>query len=133
MGNAVYEERSNDRWAGYGVPAVCDLDGCTTGIDRGLGYKCEAGHADEDAWLELPEDQRDPEFEDSGCGLFFCTEHLYRAKLHADATAKPDTAEWNAHMLTDESWRQWREENPARVEALQLAAGSGTADLVSGS
>lgn len=101
MGYAVYEDwdardRGVTRWAGYGVPAICDMPGCDEEIDRGLGCKCER------------------------CGLFFCGEHLYLTcpDTHNGLTPKPDTAEWERHMLTDESWQQWRDENPGLVDAL---------------
>ena len=47
MGYQVYEdhwakEYGVDRWAGYGVPAVCDFPDCTVKIDGGTDYRCEA-------------------------------------------------------------------------------------------
>ena len=32
---------------------------------------------------------------------------------------KPDTQEWIDWKLTDESWKQWRDENPKEVEKLR--------------
>lgn len=121
MGYAVYEDpETKGRWAGYGVPAECDMPGCNIEIDRGLGYKCESGHADEDAWEDQDEDERDPEFEDYGCGLYFCESHDYPiGDSHDKLTPKPDTLEWVHHILTDESWDQWRAENPALVDGYQ--------------
>lgn len=122
MGYAVYRDiEGNDRWAGYGVPAECDRRDCTTMIDRGLGYKCESGHEDEDHYDDLPEDDVDPEFEDSGCGFYFCEAHLYNTGEHTEefVVAKPDSAEWEQFMLTDESWEKWRTENPTTVEKMK--------------
>jgi len=51
------------REAGYGVAAECDREGCTTQIDRGLGYLCgdmPDGHREDDA---------------PGCGKYYCGEH----------------------------------------------------------
>ena len=108
MGYAVYNR--GGRWAGYGVPAICDHPDCAVEIDRGLAYRCgDIG-------------------EDKGCGLFFCSSHLWIGSGDDDPQMcdrccddkppfdpKSDTAEWVEHMLTDESWDQWRRENPERV------------------
>jgi hypothetical protein len=54
----------DDRWGrdiGYGVPAACDHPGCDVEIDRGLGYVCGG----------------EPYGGEMGCGLFFCSEHLF--------------------------------------------------------
>lgn len=111
MGYAVYEDstardRGVERWAGYGVPAVCDMPGCEVKIDRGMGYRCE--------------DQEE------GCGLQFCNEHLDHLTHGDNITPKPDTAEWVEWMLTDESWGQWRAENPERVATLAAALEGGS-------
>lgn len=118
MGYQVHEDRDAldrgvTRWAGYGVPAVCDQSGCEVEIDRGLGYKCE-----EHVWVEQPGDSVDVEHVDGGCGLYYCEAHRYDAAGHETTMPKPDTDEWVRHLLTDESWQPWREENPARVAAL---------------
>lgn len=96
--------RNNDnRWVGYGVPAICDHPRCTAKIDRGLGYIC-GGHIDGG---------------DNGCGRFFCGEHLRRwrrgsqvctrcANYRDPYPAKPDTAEWLRHILSDPTWAEWR-------------------------
>lgn len=120
MGYAVYEDRDArdrgvDRWAGYGVPAVCDWPDCEAAIDRGLAYKCEE-HL---TYFEWP-DGREEENVDEGCGLYFCSEHLYKAELHGGVEPKPDTREWVEWMLTDESWEQWRTENPDRVASMRV-------------
>ena len=46
---------------GYGVPSVCDSPKCNQLIDRGLAYVCGG----------------QPYGGESGCGLFFCSKHLY--------------------------------------------------------
>lgn len=125
MGNAVYEdEAARDlgvtRWAGYGVPALCDEPDCAAEIDRGLGYRCG--------------DARDG----FGCGLSFCSEHLWYSPRDGEpqmcqrccdseepVEPKPDTAEWEQHMLTDESWAQWRDEHPAATAAMRARADGG--------
>lgn len=118
MGYAVYNH--GDRWAGYGVPAECDWPDCREKIDRGLGYKCE-DHGGYKLILnreEISYDRFDEEddaeeewVETEGCGLFFCEKHRSQTDQHANIEPKPDTQEWIDHMLTDESWQDWRNEN----------------------
>ena len=110
---SVYEDRDNDRWAGYGVPAACDWPSCTVEIDRGLGFKCEEHVTyDEDGGETVRE----------GCGWFFCEEHRHDTDAHSQVErGKPDSAEWIEHMLTDESWAPWREEHPDRVATMRAA------------
>ena len=118
MGYAVYQVK-NDRWAGYGVPAICDYPGCGVAIDRGLDYCCGG--------------EPNPE---KGCGLYFCSEHLYISIDNEDPQMckrccdeeqpfepTPDTLEWVTHMLTDESWGQWRTENPSKVAEMEKVSG----------
>lgn len=115
MGYQVYENRG--RWQGYGVPAVCDHPDCDTQIDRGLAYLCG----------DAPRPEK-------GCGLFFCGDHLYIARTVMDDdpqmcqrccdgeppfAPKADTPDWTNHMLTDDSWAQWRAENPEAVAQMQ--------------
>lgn len=116
MGYQVYEDRAARdlgvaRWAGYGVPAICDHPECEAQIDRGLEYRC--GDDGED-----------------GCGLSFCSSHLYIGAgdpqmcerccdENPPFTPKPDTAEWERWMLSDGSWEQWRTDNPERVEQMR--------------
>ena len=112
MGWAVGQDRDRRRHIGYGVPATCDHPGCGAAIDRGLGYACGGGVV---GTVE-------------NCGLFFCPDHLRysiedgegRRQDVCDRCANdeppfdptPDTAEWARHVLTDDSWAQWRAENP---------------------
>lgn len=108
---------------GYGVPAICDHPGCGAAIDRGLSYVCGG----------------EPYGGDRGCGLYFCSAHL---KLHerlpqlcarcSPRVRKPfkptlDTPEWINWKLTDESWAEWREENPEWVRA--ATSGKGATDV----
>lgn len=92
-----------NRDIGYGVPAYCDFPGCNEEIDRGLSYKC------------LNED-------DFECTLFFCENHRIACEDCESCylVAKPNEhPEWINWKLTDESWKQWREENPEEVEKLK--------------
>jgi hypothetical protein len=99
----------DNRWIGYGVPAVCDHPGCSADIDRGLAYVC----CDEKVYGG-----------DDGCGLFFCFDHRSGGPCERCADGlpplepKPDTAEWVTHILTDESWQQWRDDNHDEVTRL---------------
>jgi hypothetical protein len=34
---------------------------------------------------------------------------------------KPDHLKWIQHKLTDESWEEWRKENPEEVKKLESA------------
>lgn len=116
MGYQVYERRGRD--LGYGVPALCDHPKCDARIDRGLGYLCGVAPGDEQF----------------GCGLYFCTIHLFMRQPRGldyiisvcprcyaykpPYKPKPDVREWIEWKLTDESWRPWRDENPEEVERL---------------
>lgn len=113
MGWAVGDDGRRD--VGYGVPATCDYPGCGARINRGLSYVCGG----------------QPYGGSNGCGLFFCEEHrsfsnddsiegmLCDRCLNPDASGNvtpfeptPDVPEWINHKLTDESWAEWRSENP---------------------
>jgi hypothetical protein len=103
MGYQVYYSGTNRRWQGYGVPAECDYVGCYEDIDRGLGFKCE-----------------EPDCE---CELFYCYEHLGFIHDEYSVDPKPDTIEWLEHILTDESWAEFREENPSKVRIYKEIVG----------
>lgn len=120
MGWSIGYDETWERDIGYGVPAVCDHPGCTEAINRGLGYVCGG----------------EPYGGDHGCGLFFCEKHRQyhdfrdgcsqsvcsRCDRHKTPfKAKPDTAEWINWKLTDESWEEWRKENPEVVSKLRLS------------
>ena len=133
MGYQVYEDitardHGVERWAGYGVPAICDLPGCTVEIDRGMGYRCEEWTdyeyrlegetvSGDDDWDEELEVERE------GCGLHFCDEHLDHPQHGDGISPKPDTEEWMRWILTDESWQDWRDENPQKVEQMRSTMG----------
>ena len=116
MGWSLGYDEIWDRDIGYGVPAVCDFPGCKEQIDRGLSYVCGS----------------EPYGGDRGCGLYFCLEHMeYHPNLkvylcprcgksRSSYNPKLDTPEWLQFKLTDESWEEWRAENPAKV--LQMEA-----------
>lgn len=108
-----------DRDIGYGVPSICDFPKCNEKIDRGLSYVCGS----------------EPYGGDHGCGLFFCSKHLYFHKFkdgcfksvcsrchYGSASShkpKPDTGEWLRHKLTDPSWLEWRKRNKIKVTAVK--------------
>lgn len=112
MSWAVGYDSNWKRDIGYGVPAICDHPGCNAKIDRGLSYVCGG----------------EPYGGDDGCGLYFCSEHLFYSK-HLDRPLcecccngsdqlpepTPDTEEWIRHKLTHDSWAEWRDENPEWV------------------
>ena len=119
MSYSVYEDSHAatfgvTRWAGYGVPAVCDMPGGDEEIHRGLAFMCES-HVIWDASdtpLELP-----------GCGFFFCKRHRADTDDHETVKPKPDGAGWTRHMLTDPSWEDWRSGNPTEAERLKARLG----------
>lgn len=116
MGWAVGWDYTHRRWRGYGVPAYCDAKGCRTEIDRGFGYVCEGttcdreGEDGEDGLGCLDIDELDKD-------LFVCGEHTCRDVDEDDLP--PEHPDWIAHLLTDESWQKWRDENPLQVAAMQ--------------
>jgi hypothetical protein len=115
MGWGIGFDSNWNRDIGYGAPAICDHPLCNEKIDRGLAHVC----GEELCGV------------DRGCGLFFCELHLhYHAKLprlceccaprlEKPFIPKPDIEEWISWKLTDESWAQWREENPEEVAKLK--------------
>lgn len=116
MGWSIGYDEKWKRDIGYGVPAVCDHPDCNKSIDRGLSYVCGS----------------EPYGGDHGCGLYFCTDHLYWGQNDPNMCErccdekrpykpKPDTKEWIDWKLTDESWKQWRDENPEEVKKLKNA------------
>lgn len=115
----------DDRWKrdiGHGVPSICDHPGCGKEIDRGLAYVCGS----------------EPQGGERGCGLYFCEEHLTYVdrerlrgagqlcdrcypRIRKPFVPTPDIQEWIDHKLTDESWADWRAENPDEVRQLESA------------
>jgi hypothetical protein len=115
MGYAVYWEDEHNRFAGYGVPSVCEHPDCKKKIHRGLGCVCGG----------------EPGGGDDGCGLYFCGHHLSvsqrcercakkkKKKKKKPFAAKPDTLTWVRHMIRDPTWEDWRRENQTEVEAME--------------
>ena len=115
MSWSIGYDRYWQRDIGHGVPATCDYPGCGAEIDRGLGCVCGG----------------QPFGGEHGCGLSFCGRHqlggLQQCERCYDGgdpfTPTPDAPEWIRHKLTDDSWAEWRAENPEAVERLQQAGG----------
>ena len=103
MSWAVGWDTDHDRWMGYGVPAYCDVIYCGNEIDRGLGWRCQCSKHPLGDPLDKP-------------NLFVCAQHLCDDVDEDDLP--PEHPDWVNHLLTDESWAQWRSENPLRVERL---------------
>lgn len=107
IGYDTYYERD----IGYGVPAYCDYPDCKRKIDRGLAYVCC---------------NQQPYGGDEGCGLYFCSQHTNRlgqcdrcVRTLEHYTPSEDHPEWVEHKLIHESWQEWRDCNPERVEEMQ--------------
>lgn len=91
MGYARYEViRNGERIeAGYAVEAPCEEDGCTTQIDRGIGFLCG----------------RTPGGDENGCGGYYCDCHLFggnqctRCVAAADARRLDEAAHLIASIL----------------------------------
>jgi hypothetical protein len=111
MGWSIGYDSKWNRDIGYGVPSICDHPSCNKEIDRGLSHVC--GDA--------------PYGGERGCGLYFCVDHQVGkhqrceqcTKRRKPFSPKPDTLEWLRWKLQDESWQQWRDENPAELADLQ--------------
>ena len=124
MGWSIGYDENWQRDIGYGVPATCDHPGCNAKIDRGLAHVCA---------------NQEPYGGEDGCGLYFCHAHLIGGMCErctaktddgpyiAPFVASPDHPEWIEWKLADESWREWRDENPEKVSAMRadLAARAG--------
>lgn len=114
MSWSIGYDRNWNRDIGYGVPAFCDHPDCQETIDRGLAYVC-CGEK--------------PYGGEEGCGLYFCGKHSTAGDHLCERCAagllpfdgKPDHPEWIKHKLTDESWQQWRDENPEEVKTLSIS------------
>lgn len=103
MGWSLGFDSTWQRDIGYGVPAQCDQPGCEESIDRGISFVC--GNA--------------PYGGDNGCGLYFCyghgggqdeCGHVFKDDPAYQPSA--DVREWIDWKLTDDSWAEWRAENP---------------------
>lgn len=105
----------DDTWGrdiGYGVPSVCDQPGCMAVIDRGLAHVCT---------------NEEPHGGEKGCGLYFCFAHRGERCRHKGFKPTPDTPVWMAWKLEDDSWMQWRVENPAEADVIRATLRTGEA------
>jgi hypothetical protein len=123
VGWSIGYDQNWDRDVGYGVPAWCDHPNCTAKIDRGLSYVCGG----------------DPYGGSHGCGLYFCEKHMGWMNTDTEDEdegcqacercekgkepfdPKPEHPEWVQHVLTDDSWHQWRGHHPKKVAAYKAA------------
>jgi len=110
MGWSIGFDGNWKRDIGYAVPAICDHPGCENEIDRGISHVCGgAAYGGDD-----------------GCGLYFCSDHLYPIKCEQciddkePFDSKPDIKVWIEHKLTHDSWKEWRDENPDEVKKMKL-------------
>lgn len=138
MGYQVYRIRKDDctgyRFGGYGVPTICEYPDCKEEIDRGMAYACGG----------------EP-FSEYGCDRYFCSKHRVMAGFKVDGDTerlcdheedcdceykevcercrdgkdpfpyKSEHPTWMRHVLKDESWKEWRDENPEQVENFKKA------------
>lgn len=110
MSWAVGFDSDRNRFIGYGVPAYCDQPGCNVTIDRGISHTCGDY----------------PGGGEHGCGLHFCDDHLHRYPQVCSACANEQKAfppsqehpTWSHHLLTDETWAEWRAENTETAKQL---------------
>jgi hypothetical protein len=121
MGWSIGYDSNWNRDIGYDVPAVCDHPKCNNIIDRGMAYVCGG----------------EPYGGEKGCGLYFCYEHLYFGRgedspqlcercmqYKKPYKLKPDTLEWIAWKLADDSWEEWRKENSKKVKQMEKIVNS---------
>jgi hypothetical protein len=127
----------DDNWKrdiGYGVPSACDYPGCGEEIHRGLAYVCggdayggERGcglfFCDEHRACAADDNEEYASIEDAFEAIEMAHEDgeivslCERCRVGADPfTATPDSAKWIDWKLTDESWGQWRNDNPEWVK-----------------
>ncbi len=82
-------KNAQGREVGYSVEAVCDLDGCSAEIDRGLAYVCGGMH----------------DGGEDGCGGYFCGEHRFLTGWE-DSTKRPEG------FLCLSCCDEWEQANP---------------------
>ncbi len=68
MGWAYCGQDEKGREIGYSVEAICDQEGCTAEIDRGLSYVCGNMHGGQGV----------------GCGGYFCSAHLSTLSIRGE-------------------------------------------------
>ena len=137
MSWAIGYDRNWKRDVGYGVPAKCDHPDCDAQIHRGMAYVCgnDVYGGEHGCGLFFCETHQTfaytPEgyelLDDAGNDLPWMCERCVERHEHPDREvdpfdAKPDVPEWINWKLTDESWQEWRSENPAEVIALRVLA-----------
>jgi len=105
MGYAVYW--ANGRWQGYGVPAYCDYPGCKEEIIRGIGHSIDYVEIGSGMGYAHDEEENYP-------NVFCCSEHQDQ-ELNSFMPEKKEHPKWLNHILTDDSWKQWREKEPEMV------------------
>lgn len=94
MGYQVYW--ANNRFQGYEVTAYCDYPGCTIEIDRGIAYS---------------------NYDGTPPKVFCCTKHRDEPFNYLEMVIEnKEHPDWLHHVLTDETWENWRKENPKLVE-----------------
>ena len=129
------------RHIGYGVLAICDHPDCTVEIDRGLVYMCCenphpspscggfycAEHRDNYIYGDEIDDMDDAELEALGIdvesqAVFDAVENadIVRCR-HSPIQPNKESASWLQHVIEDDTWSKWREENPEKVIAYQEA------------
>jgi hypothetical protein len=103
MGYQVYW--ANGRWQGYGVTAYCDHNGCKKEIDRGMGYRYDGGNGT------------------FSLDVFVCQKHQYCDLETIGIDLNKEHPDWINHVLKDDAWKQWRDENPEIVEKYKRLRG----------
>ena len=143
MGYAVY--KVGPRWGGYGVPAYCEHPDCNEEIDRGMSFACggepfsEVGcdryfcskHREMVGFKCDGSDELCDHEDDCECEFKeVCENCAYRGdgepRYKMPFPYKPEHPDWVAHLLTDESWSDWRKENPGEVKQLENAKRKGS-------
>ena len=130
MGYSVYEIWNN-RWGGYWVPAICEHPDCNEEIDRWMSYACWWEPFSEywcdryfcekhtkmktidNFWDTVTEDNYKKEDEDNYEFKEVCERCLNNKEPFS---YKPESKEWLEHLINDESWEKWRENNPKILE-----------------
>ncbi len=128
MGYQIYQV--GKRWGGYGVPTICEQPSCTKRIDRGISFAC--GNEPFSEWgcdlyfcekhrhytcvLFLEDSEHDCYENENDCEFVMLCNRCKKGKEQFDY--KPEKKEWVKHLLTDESWEEWRNNNPLEVEEL---------------
>jgi hypothetical protein len=136
MGYAVYEI-GHGRWGGYGVPAYCEEPDCNEEIDRGMAFACGgepfANEVGCDQYFcekhrELTGFKMNGEmYPDYLCDHEEDCDCVFKEVCKPCATGKsaypykPEHPTWIKHLLTDESWEEWRKNNPEKVDVIDQA------------